>query len=339
MAKLYSKAEAKDWAQANMRGVTNVIIPSFTQDLKGLNEKGIRHDVRKNIEHKFWGALLVSEVSLTPDEMRRFVEVAVDEAQGRHHFLLHGTFDTADEIVAMAEHASKAGVSGLLLGYPNSFYPKTAREIYDYTAYVCNRTDLAVVLFAAVHWNFGRIHPSGFPPDVLLELCDLPNVVAVKHEVGRPAVGGFHQFWKMAKDKQVLISDPLEANSPLWVDMFGMQWMGTSNYEWWGGKVPEYFAHLHDGNYDRAMEIYWQIQPARAARMAEQATFGGANFIHRYLWKYQAWLNGYNGGPLRQPAMKLSDAPMRRLREAAQRSGLDPDTSDVSEFFKGRNPE
>jgi 4-hydroxy-tetrahydrodipicolinate synthase len=336
---LYTKAEAKDWAQAQMRGVCNVIIPSYTHDLKRLNEKGIRHDVRQNIAHKFWGALLVSEAGTTLDEMRRFMEIAVDEAQGRHHFLLHGTFDTAEDVVAMAKAGEQIGVSGLLLGYPNSFYPKTARDVYDYSAYVCNHTDLGVVLFAASHWNFGRIHPSGFPPDVLVELADLPNVVAIKHEVARPGVAGFHQFWKMAREKQILVSDPLEANSPMWVDLFGMQWMGTSNYEWWGPRIPEYFAHLQDGDYDQAMEIYWQIQPARGARAAEQATFAGANFIHRYLWKYQAWLTGYNGGPLRQPAMKLADAPMRRLREALQRSQIPCETADVAEFFVGRNPE
>jgi 4-hydroxy-tetrahydrodipicolinate synthase len=334
----YTKAEAKDWARSHMRGVCNVIIPSYTRDLKGLNEAGIRHDVRKNMEHKFWGALLVSEADTTLDEMRRFVEIAVDEARGRHHFLLHGTFDTVEDTVAMAQHSQQVGVSGLLLGYSNSFYPRTVQDVYDYTAYICERTDLAVVLFAASHWNFSRLHPSGFPPEALLRAADQPNVVAIKHEVARPGVAGFHQFWKMARDKHILISDPLEANSPLWVEMFGMQWMGTSNYEWWGPMVPEYFAHLHDGDYDKAMEIYWQIQPARAARMAEQATFAGANFIHRYLWKYQAWLQGYNGGPLRQPAMKLNDAQMRRLREALQRSGYQPETADFGEYFVGRNP-
>ena len=336
---LYTKAEAKDWAHANMRGVCNVIIPSYTHDLQRLNEKAIRHDVRKNMEYRFWGALLVSEAGTTLDEMRQFVEIAVDEAKGRHHFLLHGTFDTADDVIAMAEHSARVGVSGMLLGYPNSFYPRTARDIYDYTAHVCNNTDLAVVLFAAAHWNFGRIHPSGFPPDVLIELADLPNVVAVKHEVARPAMAGFYDFWKRAQGKRILVSDPLEANSPMNVEQFGMQWMGTSNYEWWGGKIPEYFAHLQDGDYDRAMQIYWQIQPARAARVAEQATFAGANFIHRYLWKYQAWLQGYNGGPLRQPAMKLSDAQMRRLRQALQSSGYEPETADFADYFVGRNPE
>jgi len=70
--------------------------------------------------------------------------------------------------------------------------------------------------------------------------------------------------------------------------------MGTSNYEYWGGAVPEYFKLLLEGKSERAMEIYWRINPARQARVAIQATFAGANFIHRYLWKYQGWLHGYN---------------------------------------------
>ncbi len=335
----YTKSEAKEWARAHMRGVCNVIIPSYTHDLKRLNERAIRHDVRKNIEYKFWGALLVSEAGTTLDEMVRFMEIAVDEAKGRHHFLLHGTFDTADDVVRMAQAAERIGVSGLLLGYPNSFYPRTPQEIYDYSAYVIERTNLATVLFAAAHWNFARLHPSGFPPDVLLQLADLPNVVAIKHEVARPGMAGFYEFWKKARAKEILISDPLEANAPLNVEQFGMQWMGTSNYEWWGGKVPEIFAHLQDGNFDRAMELYWQIHPARVARLNMQATFAGANFIHRYLWKYQAWLQGYSGGPLRQPAMKLADSQMRTLRQALQAAGFEPEMADFSEFFRGRYPE
>ena len=117
-----------------------------------------------------------------------------------------------------------------------------------------------------------------------------------------------------------------------------MQWMGTSNYEYVGGKVPEYFSLLDEGPEDKAQELFWKLQPARAQRLAEQATFSGANFIHRYLWKYQAWLNGYNGGPVRQPAMKINDGQMRRIRESLVKSGLEPETADFSEFFVGRNP-
>jgi 4-hydroxy-tetrahydrodipicolinate synthase len=334
----YTKSTAKEWAKEVFHGVCNVIIPSYTADLKRLNEKGIRHDVRRNIELGFWGALLVSETAITAAEMKQFMEIAVDEAKGKHRFLLHGTFDTADDIIKMAKEAEAIGVDGLLLGHPNSLYPKDADQLYDYLAYVCERTELAVVLFAAQHWNFERLHPSGYPPQVLTKAADIANVVAIKHEVGRPGLGAAYEFWKLIRDKRILFSDPLEANSPLTVEVFGQQWMGTSNYEYFGGTVPQYFKLLRQGEFERAMKIYWQIQPVRGARMAEQASFGGANFIHRYMWKYQAWLNGYNGGPIRQPVMKLNGGQMRRLREALVRAGLEPSQEDPAQFYIGRNP-
>ena len=34
----YTRAEAKDWAREHMRGVCNVIMPTFTSDIGGLNE-------------------------------------------------------------------------------------------------------------------------------------------------------------------------------------------------------------------------------------------------------------------------------------------------------------
>src|SRR3990170_3874902 len=101
----YTRAEAKSWARETFRGACNVIIPSYTSNLRSLNEAAIRHDVRRNIELGFWGALLVSEAGTTLDEMRAFMEIALDEASGRHHFLLQGVFDTAEDIIDMANDA------------------------------------------------------------------------------------------------------------------------------------------------------------------------------------------------------------------------------------------
>ncbi len=149
----------------------------------------------------------------------------------------------------------------------------------------------------------------------------------------------------------MLFSDPLEAHAPMMVEMLGQQWMGTSNYEYWGGAVPQYFGQLLEAAsaratgadkasalFEKAMETYWRINPARQARVQIQATFAGAQFIHRYLWKYQGWLHGYNGGPMRQPVMKLNDNQMRAVREPLVRSGFDVEEGDSSAFFRGRNP-
>ena len=74
-----------------MRGVANVIIPTFTQDLRGLNERAIRHDVRKEIEYGFWGALLVAETATTLPEYSQFATWAADEAKGKLHFIHHAS--------------------------------------------------------------------------------------------------------------------------------------------------------------------------------------------------------------------------------------------------------
>jgi 4-hydroxy-tetrahydrodipicolinate synthase len=50
----YKKSEAREWARENMRGLANVVIPSYSLDLKRLNERGIRHDIRKEIAYGFW---------------------------------------------------------------------------------------------------------------------------------------------------------------------------------------------------------------------------------------------------------------------------------------------
>ena len=332
----YRKSDAKAWARQSWHGLCNVIIPSFSADLKRINEKGIRHDVRRNIECGFWGALLVSEAATTDDEYIQFMEIAVDEAKGRHNFLLHGCFDTADDVVRLAKEAERIGLDGLLLGHPASFYPQSEKELYDYTEFVCSRTNLAVVGFAQPHWNFQRLHPSGYPPNVMLEAAKLENLVACKFEVG--GIAGHYDFWRRIRNMNVLYSDPMEANFSVSVELFDQQWSGTSGYEIFGDALPKLFKLLRDGKHDEAMDAYWRIDPVRQMRTQQSAYMSGAHFINRSLWKYWAWLNGYNGGPMRQPVSKVADGQMRQSRDAMARAGFKLKDESFADFFVGRNP-
>jgi 4-hydroxy-tetrahydrodipicolinate synthase len=333
----YTRAEAKSWARDSFRGACNVIIPSYSADLKSLNEAAIRHDVRRNMELGFWGALLVSEAGTTLDEMRMFMEIAVDEAAGEHRFLLQGAFDTPEDIIAMANDARAAGVDAMLLGHPNSFYPTSAQQVEDYTVDICSATDLAVVLFVVEHSNLRRLDVRGFPADVLERLTKVDTIVAVKYEVGRQETTNTYETFRRLQSADVLLSDPMEFTAPMWVDLFGMQWMGTSNYEYYGSYVPRLLDLLHSGRTAEAMEEFWRIQPARNARSATMSS-GGANLVHRYVWKFQAWLNGYNGGPIRQPAMKLSESQMRTAADGVRRAGITSADEPFADFFVGRNP-
>lgn len=329
-------SEWKSRAKNEWHGVCNVIMPSFSPDLTTLNEEAIRHDVRRNIELGFWGALIVAECATMPDEYVRLMRICVEEAGDRQTFMMHGTFDTREEIVAMAKEAENVGVGSLLIGLPNSFYPKNEDELFAHIKEVADATTLPCSLFVTSQMNLTRLHPSGFPPSVIARAAEIPNVVAIKYEVGRPGIAGDLEIYKLLKGSGVLFSDPLEAHSPLTVEYFEQQWMGTSNYEYWGGAVPEYFSLLQQGKFAEAMEIYWRIQPARNARVAVQSTVVGANFIHRSLWKYQQWLQGYNGGRMRQPVAKLTDPQMHQVAEGLRKSGFTVPDHDPQAFYDGR---
>lgn len=334
-----ARSEAKDWAKENLRGVNNVILPSFRNDLGGLNEAAIRHDVRRNIELGFTGALLTSEAGTTLDEIKQFMEIAVDEAAGRHLLILHGMFDTAEQIVTMSKNARAVGMDAVLLSYPNSYYPTSVSDLHSYSESVCSQIDLPTVLFAAWHWNFGRLHPSGFPLETFVSLAELANVVAVKYEPSKgPGAVAVHECFKAFAGTGIRVSDAQEANLPTWHDTFGVDWLGTANFEYYGDAVPRIMDLLTSGQREAALELYWRIQPARLARATVQGSYGGANFVHRYLWKYQGWLNGFSGGPLRQPAMKLTDSMMDAVRAGMVRSGLEPDPGTPADFYRGRFP-
>jgi 4-hydroxy-tetrahydrodipicolinate synthase len=335
----YSKQDARAWARENMKGVANVIIPSYTADLRRLNEKGIRHDVRKEIEYGFWGTLLVSETALTVDEYRQFVQWAHDEAGGRLRLVHHAGFNTLEENIEAVQMAEKEGCELVLLGYPANFYATTSKQIYDYTRAFCDATRLGVILFPVPHWGFERVHPAGMDPELVKQMVkDIPNIVCIKAESGMPLPAGFVQAWK-THSHEVVVTCPIEGDALPLAGLVPMQWMGTSNTEFYGDMIPKMFKMVREGRFDEMMKLYWQIHPARMAAMAVGNTYkGGAGIIHRMVWKYQAWLSGFNGGPLRQPTMKIRDVHMQQLRNALKKCGLPTPEEPDSEYFVGRNP-
>lgn len=335
----FSKAEARAWARENMRGVANVVTPTFTSDLAGVNEAATRHDIRLEIEFGFCGALMVSEVAVTLEEYAEFVATAADEAQGQLLLIHHASFNSLEDNISAAQLSQTRGANLALLGYPPTFYPESADDIFNYTKAFCDATELGVILFPVPLWGFERIHPSaGFGPALierLLAAC--PNIVAIKAEGGMPSIGGFVDVYNRFAD-EVIVIEPIEGNGLPLATLLDLQFMGTSNYEYFGPTIPRIFAQIRAGNTNAAMDEYWKIFPGRQASMQAMAVLAGSNFLHRMLWKYQGWLQGFNGGPLRAPSMRLVDRQMKALRQGLIASGFELDDEPDAAFFVGRNP-
>lgn len=335
----YKRNEARDWARERLVGAVNCTIPSFSGDLTRLNEKAIRHDTRLAIEHGFVGSLGVSEVSITLPEYIDFLQMMKDEAGDKLVVVHHASWNTLEQNIEAVKLAEAAGAEFVLLSYPPAFYPESENDIYDYTKALCDATNLAVMLFPMFLWGFNtRVHPSDIPTSVIRRLIDdCPNIAAIKAEGGFPSIQSVIECNRLF-GKEVVISMPIEGELIPLSQIMPIQLSATSDHEYWGPLIPRVMKLLRDGDYDAATEIYWRMHPARKAKGVVAQQMHGGFFIDRYVWKFQGWLQGYNGGPLRMPTQRIHDPQMFALRKGLIDSGLNPSMDPFREFFIGRNP-
>lgn len=331
-------SDKKAWGREHLRGIENCLFPSFDPSLEHLDEEGIRLDLRQSIAHGFTSTLVCSETGLSLAEAKRFLEVAVDEAGSDHGVAVTLLRDTHEQNIELAQHAQAVGASTALLGFPFTFYPQAAEEVYVATRDICDAApELGLVLYATHKFNFGRFHPSGWPLDVLERSAQIPNVVGLK--IGLLEPGFIEEAFARVGDSLV-IQFPWERWWPLAVRNFGLQFAGAGAYELFQSPekpyLVDYFNLLLDGRYDEAKELYWRLTPVRHVF---EKQFMPTQMIGTYHWpqqKYYQYLVGGNGGYTRQPVMKMVQYEMDECRGALRAIGIEPSGSD-EEFFVGRS--
>jgi 4-hydroxy-tetrahydrodipicolinate synthase len=335
----YTRAEAREWAREKLVGAINCTIPSFTSDLRAINEKAIRHDAALAKEHGFLGTLGVSEVSITLPEYLDFLRIVRDENGDDFVVVHHGSWSNLEQNLEAVRGAELAGADLVLLSYPPNFYPESEDDIYDYTKAVCDATNLAVILFPMYLWGFSpRIHPSDIPARLIRRLIDdCSNIAVIKAEGGFPSMQSVIECQRLFGD-EVVISMPIEGELIPLSQVMPIQLSATSDHEYYGPMIPRVMRLLRDGKYGEATEIYWQLHPARKIKAGLVQQLHGGAFLNRQAWKFQGWLQGYNGGPLRQPTQRIHDAQMTALRKGLIDAGLKPSMDPFREFFIGRNP-
>lgn len=335
----YQTPDARAWAREHLVGCSAVTIPSYSADLTRLNERGIRHDILKTIDLGYSYTLLCAEVAITPEENAQFTAIARDTAGGKLGLFFHAAFGTLAENIKAAELAERAGADIVLLSYPPQFWPTSEQQIYDYTKAFCDSRGLAVMLFPIPLWGFERVHPAGMSVALVRRLLDdCPNIVAIKAEQGFPLIAGLCEMYRHFRD-EVVISCPIEGDALPMMSLMDLQFSGTSNTAWMSDYYPRAFALARRGEWDAAMELFWKVSPARNANgAAAQSYAGGTGVLNRTMWKYQDWLAGFNGGPLRAPAMRVPDRLMKSLRQGLVASGLPVTADPDSAYITGRHP-
>jgi 4-hydroxy-tetrahydrodipicolinate synthase len=157
-------------------GVLTAMVTPFGEDGE-LNEEAAVELMRHLLENGSDGLVLAAttgeNTTLTDDEMARLWELGVEEGGNATIVAGTGSNDTRHAI-ELTERASEVGVDAMLVVAPYYNKPNRRGLIEHYRA-VAGATDKPIVLY-----NIPSRTVIDMPNDLLRELAEIPNVVAVK---------------------------------------------------------------------------------------------------------------------------------------------------------------
>ena len=333
-----SESEKKQWAREHLRGLGSLVMPSFSPDFTQLDEEGVRFDVRHRIKQGFCSTM-VSASGATAEQRRRMVEIVREETRGRmlHSVIVGGAPQAA---IASLQNAAATGCTHALVTFPDNARPDTEDQVYAHYRQVADASPIPLLLYGAPVASLRRFHPSGVPVAVFDRLADHPSVVGMKLTHAMPAGLAFELCERLSN--RLLLG-------PVNLDLFPVLGRHYPNIQWSSQWISdavqsperpygvELLEHIRNRRMDKAMTVYWQMQPLIQLVWDVQA-----ELLPAHPWqhmKYYQWVMGGNGGLLpldgREKVPALDAASRQRIRETCRRVGIPADRPD-EEFIVGR---
>jgi 4-hydroxy-tetrahydrodipicolinate synthase len=317
----YRKAEAKEAARAQFRGVWAAIPTPFTAEDK-LDEAGLRRNMRYytevlGVDGVFCTGTMGEFWALTKEERQRVVEIVVEEARGKCRVIAHTGHHSPNETVELTRHAQEAGADFAIV--INPYYPRASEDgLYEWFERVAARVEIGI-------WMFDTPY-SGvtLSPQLTARIARIENVCGIK--CSRP-LEHYEQARRLCGER-IVFSHPSESELLELVRAHGMRVHMSSAAPFLmqvPGSTPmrDYLELALAGRFEEAQRVREGMQPVREVHekwMREPWSRQGIIPIH-YL---KAWseLLGMAGGPVRPPLPQVTERERAALRADLERCGL-----------------
>jgi len=318
----YSRDDAKSYSRTHMRGIWAAALTPFSADGK-IDEEGMRRNYEHwigdlGIDGFFVAGKQAEFFSMSVDERKRSLEIAVDACAGRAQTIMSCSDQNMDVVIDLARHAQSAGADYIVIHAPVlSFFKAQDQTLLEYYRTIASSVDIGIAL-----WS----HPdSGYlmSPQLCAQLADIENVVAIKYSVPRPM---YVELSDLAGDK-ILVST---ASEDEWLDnILELNWrlylcssppylLQTARDR----RMREYTDLAFAGRVAEARALRDSLDPVRRAlretRPAEKP------HAHQKFWQE---LLGQAGGSVRRPLLELTAEERDRTREAFESCGIGQHTT------------
>ncbi len=313
----YTRQQAKDYAREHMRGIWAAALNPFNDDLS-FNEAGLRANIRHWIDDLGIRGLFIAGKqgefwSMSLEERKRNMTVAVEECAGRADTIMSISDQNVDTVLDLGRHAQECGADYVVVHAPMlSFCHDRDEILYNYYKYICDRLEIGIAM-----WS----HPdSGYlmEPETCARIAELPNIVAIKYSVPREM---YVRLTHMVGDR-IQVSTSAE---PEWLDNIEeLGWrlylcssppyqLQTRNDR----RMHEYTELAFAGKFAEAQRVRDSLNPVREA--IQRTKPGGKPTAHGKYWQE---LLGQVGGKVRHPMLNLTQAEKDATRAAFDSCGL-----------------
>lgn len=313
----YGKKDAKDHSRRTMRGIWAAALTPFKPDLS-IDEEGMR----RNFEHwisdlQIDGFFIAGKqgefFSMSIDERKRSLEIAIDACAGRAQTIVSCSDQNIDVVLDLARHAQRAGADYIVVHAPVlHFLTEQDDTLTEYYRRIAEEVDIGIAL-----WS----HPdSGYlmSPQLCARLADIENVVAIKYSVPRPM---YAELTRLAGDR-ILVSTSSEEE---WLDnILELGWQlylcSSPPYLLQSAgdlRMRRYTDLAFAGMEREARAVRDSLEPVREALRTTRPP--EKPHSHQKFWQE---LLGQSGGAVRAPLLELTPEERKRTQRAFETCGL-----------------
>jgi 4-hydroxy-tetrahydrodipicolinate synthase len=161
-------------------GVNPALVTPFAKD-ESVDEDAFRHLIRHVIDHVD-GLVPCGTTGefnyLTPEENKRLVQIAVEEAQGKP--VIAGTGAPGTRLaLELARNAQEVGATACLIVTPYFLHPSDKGIYQHYYQIATALPQMPIILY-----NIPQVVDAYLPRRVVEDLADIPNIVGLKDSSG-----------------------------------------------------------------------------------------------------------------------------------------------------------
>ncbi len=319
----YSRNEAKQWAQKNLRGFYDAPFTPFTKDGQ-IDEEGLRSNIEilindVGIDGMCVGGFLAEAWNLKLSDWLRYHEIYADAVKGRVDLSTIVLDPSVHQALEKMDFVQNLGFNSAEIMNPSVQF-KTDDEIYNFYKYISDHSDMAIVLY--------RTPVSGtvLSMDVMKRLSEIETLVGVKQASLSRA-----DTIKLRRDirDDFSIFEPFEY---FWLDDLQNGYPVTSwaafAYTLYGkrrGELKEYIRLGEAGEWAKAREVWQALRPCGnliddmgAEVIAKTQSYASGFTI------FKPWYDaiGLKGGHVLAPVTDVDEAGREALLVKLREAGI-----------------